>query len=433
MRAKLQLRGGCFLVLFLTLAAGPSAAAGEKTTSAALVQDRVAAGGPADFLEARHIVLKGTNEEIGRALAGIARDRFSSQPLLSSDPLRTRVRRRYLEAQYPILLERMRGVANCFGKRLDDDSLDFGLLAYPQPRMGCSVVYYPPGTTADGNGVVSRNFDFGTGTMRGVKPPPGQLAATARPYIVEMYPDRGYPSLAICSYDLLSGVMDGINSEGLTVALLADDELQLKFRMEATGGEAVGLGALQVQRYLLDTCANVEEAKEALLLTKQYYEFLSVHYLVADRHGKAFIWEYSQAHNREYIIENPGEALVTTNFSLHRYLEGKTPPSAARAKQVCRRYCALADGISQHQGKVSLEFIKQNQKAADATGPALSSSRVPVRTLWHALYFPNLRRVQVSFYLHDEAGRPPDGKPRIVRSEYLDFPLSSGLAHSPPR
>jgi hypothetical protein len=405
MRAKLQPGCCCFLIILIDLIAGPYAAAGEKTKNGALVQDGVVAGSPADFLEARHIVLKGTNEEIGRALAGIARDRFSFQPLPSSDPLRTRVRRRYLQAQYPILLDRMHGVANCFGKRLDDDSVDFGLLAYPQPRLGCSVVYYPPNTAVDGTGVVSRDFDFSTGTMRGLKPAPGELAATARPYIVEMYPDRGYPSLAICSYDLLSGVMDGINSEGLTVALLADDELQLKFRMEATGGEAVGLGALQVLRYLLDTCASAEEAKETLLLTKQYYEFVSVHYLVADRHGKAFVWEYSQAHNREYIIDNPGKALVT---------------------QVCPRYCALTDGIVRHQGKFSLDSIKENHKAADATWSAPSSSRAPVRTLWHALYFPEQRRVQVSFYLHDEPGRPSNGKPRIVRSEYLDFSLGTG-------
>jgi hypothetical protein len=32
---------------------------------------------------------------------------------------------------------------------------------------------------------------------------------------------------------------------------------------------------------------------------------------------------------------------VTTNFSLHRYLEGKSPPSAATAQKVCPRYGKL--------------------------------------------------------------------------------------------
>ena len=61
-------------------------------------------------LEVRHVVLKGTNEEIGRALATIAKERFV-KPVPSTDRLRTRAQRRYLERNYPILLDRMHGVA----------------------------------------------------------------------------------------------------------------------------------------------------------------------------------------------------------------------------------------------------------------------------------------------------------------------------------
>jgi predicted choloylglycine hydrolase len=398
------------------------------------VSDQVVAGGPKEFQEVRHLVLRGRNEDIGRALAAIARERYSAQPLPSKDPFRTRVQRRYVETHYPALFARMQGVAAEFGKKLDDDSLNFSGLWYlwgSQARAGCSVVYYPPGTTATGAGIVSRNYDFTTGTARGTRPAPGELPVTARPYVVEMYPDRGYASIALCAYDFLSGVVDGMNSEGLTVALLADDELHEKFHMEPTGGgdTAVGLGVLQTQRFLLDTCATVEEAKEALLLTKQYYEVLSVHYLIADRHGKAFVWEHSHAHNKEYVVENEGKPLITTNFSLHRYLEGQSPPSAEHARKVCERYCALTKGIEKHSGKVSVEFIKQNQKAVDAVRPAApSSGQAPGRTLWHALYFPEERKMQVSFYLHDEAGSEPRGKPRIIRSEYLDFSLPTASA-----
>src|SRR5262249_27442804 len=204
----------------------------------------------------------------------------------------------------------------------------------------------------------------------------------------------------------LSGVLDGMNSEGLTVALLADDELYSKFKMEPAGMDAVGLGVVQTQRLLLDTCANVDEAKEALLLTKQYYEAIPVHYLVADRHGKAFVWEYSQAHNREYIIENPGKPLVTTNFSLHRYLEGKAPPAAAAAKKVCPRYCLLSEKLAGNGNKLTLDFIKGVHRQVDATfTPPKDSPRAAGRTLWHTLYVPEEGKMQVSFYLRDE----PDG------------------------
>ena len=79
------------------------------------------------------------------------------------------------------------------------------------------------------------------------------------------------------------------------------------------------------------------------------------HYLIADRHGKAFVWEHSHVSNREHIIENPGKPLITTNFSLHRHLEGKGPPSAKAAKGVCPRYCALAERIAAEGDKVTVD------------------------------------------------------------------------------
>jgi hypothetical protein len=419
-----------FLVIgVLTLLAMPNARADDTGSKGALVEDRVVAGSAQDFLEAHRIVLRGRNEDIGRALAQLAKDRHGVDAMPSSDHLRTRLQRRYLANQYPILLERMKGVAGFYGKSLDDDAFNFSFLSYSQVRPSCSVMYFPPSFTAQGTGIVSRYYDFTTGTMRGTRPAPGRIADTARPYVVELHPDRGYASIAFSAYDMLGGVLDGINSEGLTVALLADDELSSKYRMEPTGGIGVGIGSLQMLRFLLDTCANVEEAKEALLLTKQYYEFVSVHYLIADRHGKAFVWEYSQAHNREYIVENPGAPLVTTNFSLHRYLDKNRPPSADQAKSICPRYCALTKKIGEQQGKLTVEQLKSNHHVAEQTRPDDPKALRPSnRTLWHTIYFPDERKVLVSFYLHDEPDSANPGKPHIVRSEYLSFDLPVNAA-----
>ena len=424
---RLVLFGGLLLAVGLVVV--PALAPAQGTPAPAVVgksaiqQDKVVVGGEKDFMEVRHLVLKGANEEIGRALATVAKERFEFKPLASSDRLRTRAQRKYIEKNYPILLDRMRGAAGVFGKKIDDDGFNFSGLWYPMSLgLGCSVVYYPPKVTAAGTGVVSRNYDFSTGTLYGKPPPKGELAATARPYLVEMHPDRGYASLAMYSYDMLSGVLDGINSEGLTVALLADDETLEKYGMEPAGLDAVGLGELQTLRMLLDTCATAEGAKEALLTTKQPYAVVPVHYIVADRHGKGFVWEYSQAHNREYIIENPDKPLITTNFSLHRHLEGKDVPSAAKAKEVCGRYCDLAERVAKEPGKPTVEFIKECHKCADLVN-APPPGRAPTRTLWHALYFPEGRKVQVSFYLRDEADPADARKTRIARSGYLEFAL----------
>ncbi len=420
-----MLFGGGLLLLAVVvgvpaLAPAQDAAAGKR----AIKQDKVVAGSGKDFMEVRHVVLKGTNEEIGRALATVAKERYECEAIPATDRLRARAQRRYIEKNYPILFDRMRGVAGALGKPLDDDGFNLTGLWYPMGLgAGCSVIHYPPKVTATGAGIVSRNYDFTTGTLRGAYPRKGELACTARPYVIEMHPDRGYPSLAMYSYDLLSGVLDGVNSEGLTVALLADDETASKYSTEPAEPDAPGLGELQTLRLLLDTCATTEEAKEALLTTKQRYTFIPVHYLVADRHGKAFVWEYSHAHNREYIIENPDKPLITTNFSLHRHLEGNGPPSAAKDKGVCPRYCRLAERLAKEPGKLTVESIKEAHKAADMV-EAPRPTRAPNRTLWHALYFPSEREMQVSFYLRDEPTAAKD-KARVVRTDYLEFTLEN--------
>src|SRR5262245_11833312 len=108
----------------LSLALLSPLAAGEPPPPAAKVvqKDQVVAGGPKDSIEVRHLVLKGSNEEIGRALTTIARERYQTRPRPSDDSLRTRAQRRYIERNYPILHDRMRGAAAAFGKRLEDDA-----------------------------------------------------------------------------------------------------------------------------------------------------------------------------------------------------------------------------------------------------------------------------------------------------------------------
>jgi hypothetical protein len=240
-----------------------------------------------------------------------------------------------------------------------------------------------------------------------------------------MHPDRGYASLALCAADLLSGVLDGRNVAGLTVACLADGGERGDPAAEPAFDTGVGLGTFQMQRYLLETCATTVEAKEALLTTKQYYEAIRCKYLVADRHGTAFLWELSPVGNREYILETPGKPLITTNFSLHRHLDGKNLPSAERAREICSAYSALAEGVAKHPGKFTSDAIKAVHQVAACTEPASpESGRPPVRTHWHALYYPERRKLQVSFYLGEKSGTSQVGNGGILRTDYLEFTLT---------
>src|SRR5262249_32431138 len=150
--------------------------------------------------------------------------------------------------------------------------------------------------------------------------------------------------------------------------LAMDDEIFSKQAVDPTRGPTAGLGELQTLRMLLDTCGNVAEAKEALLQAKQYYAFVPVHYLIADRFGNSFIWEFSQFRNREFIIENPAGPLVMTNFTLSRRSTDGRPPSVEQAKSVCRRYCVLSEGLAQ-SGTMSADRIKELHRKVDAETP----------------------------------------------------------------
>ena len=119
-------------------------------------------GAPGDFMTVRHLTLRGTNAEIGRAVAEIAQRRHgASLEDLRADPVFVRARRDFLRGVYPLHWQRVRGVAEAFGVDPDGDEYDLTTLTYnmtvPAPAMGCSVVYYPPATTTDG-GLLSRNY-----------------------------------------------------------------------------------------------------------------------------------------------------------------------------------------------------------------------------------------------------------------------------------
>ena len=62
----------------------------------------------------------------------------------------------YFQRSYPIHWDRVLGVASAFGIDANDDRYDLTGLQYnldmPRQAPGCSVVYYPPASTATGRG-----------------------------------------------------------------------------------------------------------------------------------------------------------------------------------------------------------------------------------------------------------------------------------------
>jgi predicted choloylglycine hydrolase len=371
-------------------------------------KEKVIAGGPDKFMEVQHVVLKGSNFEIGKKIGEMAK-RDGTRITPSDDHILNRAKREYMARNYPILYERMKGVADAFGLNIADDSYNFSELTQAQMAApGCSVTFYPAGYTENGHSILSRNYDFTTGDIAGKRPQKGRLAMMARPFLFEIHPDKGYSSLSLCAFEYLGGVLDGINSEGLGVSILAEEESLQKFGRETSN--EVGLHELMSMRYLLDNCKNVTEAREALLSLKHYYSFIPCHYIVGDRSGKSFIFEFSPNRNRSYIIDGDGPQCITNHLVFHHQEIDEFPKTDLSWSM--RRYKMLDESIKA-QKKFTLEEIAAIHARVAVPPHAPSSPEfAPGRTLWYAQYDLDRRTLTVKFYLGEKPD--PEDEKRVI-------------------
>ena len=65
-------------------------------------------------MEVRHIVLEGSNKEIGRALGDIAQNDYNVNLLSYSKPEYKTQREKYTAKNYPFMAKRMQGVAESY-------------------------------------------------------------------------------------------------------------------------------------------------------------------------------------------------------------------------------------------------------------------------------------------------------------------------------
>jgi len=394
-------------------------------------QTVIAGGGPDDYLEARHVLLRGTNREIGRAIGEIARTEFDARPLRAIDPIRAQASRRYFREHYPIHEQRLLGAADAYGMAEGDEAANFVGLPYLVPPLpGCSVAYIPPTKTANGGGLLTRNLDFPL--EFGAAPPDddrlaGSSASQAfrsasKPYLFEVYPDEGHPSLYFAALDLFS-CYDGINSQGLTVASLADDESAARYPAPPITTPGVGLHPLQMPRFLLDNCATVQEAQEALYMTKHYAFMIPAHYMIADRHGNSFVWEWSHLQHSEHVVDGGGETQVVTNHPLHEPdpadLSVDSDPGWTRTRlaRLTDAVTSAGDNLTPRRLQDTHAGVRFTRAFARAITGNPEADTVG-RTIWHAIYDIDARRIDVSFFLGDNA----DGTDR--RSPYASFELA---------
>jgi predicted choloylglycine hydrolase len=372
-----------------------------------------------DFIKVKNIRLYGTNEEIGFKLGEIAKKQHTVSRHKNSDLLKNTCQKYYLNNNYPVHYRRMKGMANAYGEDIENTEYDFTCFGNPLGINACSAVFYPPEFTETKTGILSRNLDLPTisfSEMITEENVANEPAAMSNLYVIEIYPDCGFSSIVNLSFELYGLGLDGINSEGLAVTHLYADSVNTKsYKPSAEYG--LGINEMLTVQFLLDNCRNVYEAKELLLCNKHFYLLLPTHFLIADKNGNSFVWEYSPEHNKEYIIDGNSDIQIITNFLLHQYPNPMTFPKSKDRSCAFERYKTLDKAIKKEKGKISVNKMKEiNSKVFISDVMFADEPPFPERTIYHNLYDTSNNSMEISFYRKD------DGKQQL-RTEYYKFRL----------
>ena len=396
-----------------------------------VVKDEVIlAQGKDSYQQVRHIVIKGTNEEIGKALGDIAQKEYGVSKL-AQYPSETYAKAAdvYLKSNYAELSERSKGVAVSYKEKYGASLSVFSQLVYDAgPWNGCSSVYYPPSFTTDASGMLGHNMDYPLCSINKLlKLPEGTAPSMfTRNYVIELYPDKGYASIGVGTGDLLS-VVSGMNEKGLIAVLHTDN-----YTMINTDPRADISGLIyptQIVRCILDTCGTVDEARTVILNSKISLTFEPAHLLIADTSGRSVCVEINPKNMRIEFTDNAGTPQPFTNHPIYRFKEPASFPAYTPFEEdnTFARYNQLLDLLSKKK-QFSADDVFDNQLEVVARwnnpGRGMANPSIPNRTIWTDLYDQKTRTLKVKFYLKDGAANAETGDAEtLVFSEPFTFKL----------
>ncbi len=420
----------CSLFVISTFSVSVSAADMRPAQKSTVVKNEIILPrGPGEHMEVRHIILKGTNEEIGRAMGDIAQKDYGAHKLAQyADPSYAKARLEYMRRNNPILLEWMKGIARSYGVSLSGTLSDTSYLPSFFTVPQCSALLVPAAYSANGHTFYSSSRDYYVATFSEVmekKPMPGEKKIFSEAAIVELYPDKGHPSLFVAVGDLTCGA-DIVNSEGLSVSAFEDDTYGIT-RTPKDASRASGLTMQQVVMLIANTCATLDEAKQVLLINKVSMPPIPMHVQVADRTGRAFIYEISPDDFSSHFVDNNGKPQAITNHSVYDYPDlSKMPVNEKDPYDTFNRYRRLVKFIDSHKDKFS---IADGWKAMDLVMGAVAEAseanhlKIPLRTFYQVVLDNEERAIQVRFYIKDKSVDPVTGYAELIFSKPFEFKL----------
>ena len=375
------------------------------------------------YQEMRHIVLKGTNQDIGAAIAKISREQYQAQSIPFPTIQDKLNRNSYIQQFFPYLAERQRGVESYYGWGSSDLN-DSSALWYEIFPVNCSAVFFPKSVTSTGRSFMARDMDFYTVDINqfiGRKESPLLNKLFSRNFILETYPENGgYAAMVVGTFDLMNGAYDGFNEQGLVISGLVDQSLT-----STKGGVVLDLTKLSVQsglnyvqmvRLLLENAATIDEVDDLLTDLTVYFPLDGIHFLIGDRSGNSAILEFyipipgDPASKMTYtLIRQPSTTpAIMTNHSMRLYPD----PSQYQDKyKKTESYNTFYRYMRLYEYLQASAFIKYTLDdglyamslvygyADDASEGA--AAPFPVRTIWSVAMDIDDLSMKIKFYTAD--------------------------------
>ncbi len=366
---------------------------------------------PENFQEIRHLVLRGSNREIGKTLAEIARRDLGVSKLAKyTDSTYGEACKIYLKDNFPALYERSIGVADAFNLTEDDTDHDTTVLPYDVGSFACTSVSFPPNTTANGHTLVGRNYEWyivSAMEMFTGKKYAGAPLMGKHGFIAEFYPDQGYASMQTTGMDLLNFQLDGINEHGLFADSLVDQQGPGE-PTPFVGGHNTGLGQMHIISLLMNRCRTVKEAKLMILQQRIFFPVEAIHWIISDPTGASTIFEIdSKTGEYVFVDSNEGKPQVVTNHAVHLYPAVTSFPSTDPKANynTFNRFRTVQDIVDSHQGKFTVDdcfqIMSKVYGATDDAEEAGAHIPYPLRTMWTFVMDLTDRTIYIKYYLRD--------------------------------
>lgn len=311
----------------------------------------------------KKVTLRGSYYDIGFQLGSFARDSGAKViEMTDADREQFLEFKDLLEEVHPPIVDELRGIWAAFGLNYDDAEFIVDQIPIHGQRFvvgwyigsnmlpfACSAISLSENATQDREVLFARNFDW------------ERMDCS----IVFMNPEGAYPSVGCTPYDVLSMLVDGMNSEGLKVSV----NVVAPWALSAPPPNILQIVAARV---MIDKCATVDEAIDFLKQTPITFPVETVHYLIADRTGQSAIVEFLGNDVKVVRSENDYQVMTNSYHCLNNHL-------------ACWRYQTAARMIEERYGEIDDDYVKR----------ILQSVR-QVSTQWSVIYKSESGRILIS-------------------------------------